>query len=261
MAKFDKVIPPGQEGKVTLEIDGKRVHGTFNKSATVISNDPKHPRMTLTLSGTIRHYVEVQPADRVYLAGMFGEPVEKEIDIISNESGENFAITKLESNIDEKITYKVDKGNTPNSFKIRIWKNPKLPAVNTWGSIKVHTNSKHSPEKVIQVNVTTRAMIKAQPSIINFGRVQVGGKSQTPKGYQKTITVSKIKGEFKIKHIDFSRDYYSASINPIESGRKYVVRVNFTPDSSRRNYSDEMIIKTDDPQEPTLKIRLIARTL
>ena len=49
MADFDKVIPPGQEGKINLEIAGKKVHGNFSKSATVYTNDPVHAQLTITV--------------------------------------------------------------------------------------------------------------------------------------------------------------------------------------------------------------------
>ncbi len=51
MAKFDKVIPPGREGKIELAVGGDKVHGEFTKSATVDSNDPDHPHMTLMPNG------------------------------------------------------------------------------------------------------------------------------------------------------------------------------------------------------------------
>ncbi|MBW2182348.1 MAG: DUF1573 domain-containing protein, partial [Deltaproteobacteria bacterium] len=49
MASFDKVIPPGQEGKVTLSVKTKNMSGKFAKSATIKSNDPKNPKLRIKL--------------------------------------------------------------------------------------------------------------------------------------------------------------------------------------------------------------------
>jgi len=65
VAKFDKVIPPGREGKIELAIGGDKVHGEFTKSATVESNDPDHPHMTLTLTGKEIPYVDIEPQGTV----------------------------------------------------------------------------------------------------------------------------------------------------------------------------------------------------
>jgi hypothetical protein len=260
VAKFDKVISPGQEGKITLEVDGNKVHGTFSKSASVLSNDPKHPRITLQLTGSVVRYIDIVPTDRVYLSAMYGEPAEREVTIVSNEKGLDFKILRLESNIDDKITYKLYPGDAENKYKLKVWKNPKLPAMNTWGSITVYTNSKKSPTKVIQVNVATRSLIKAQPSIINFGRIPLSEDTGVNR-LEKTITVSKVKGEFSIKNISFTNDYYTASYQALEEGKRYTITVKFNPDQVRRRYSDQMIISTDDPHEPVVKIRLLARTI
>ena len=57
----------------------------------------------------------------------------------------------------------------------------------------------------------------------------------------------------------FSSDFYEASIESVEEGKKYKVKVNFRPGADQKSYVDEMIINTDDPQEPSIRVRLIAR--
>ena len=44
-----------------------------------------------------------------------------------------------------------------------------------------------------------------------------------------------------------------------EGGKKYKVVVGFQPGSEQQSYVDEMLIKTDDPTEPSIRIRLLAR--
>ncbi|MGA9770166.1 MAG: DUF1573 domain-containing protein [Blastocatellia bacterium] len=52
-SEFDKVIHPGKEGKVTLEVkktDGYK--GEVSKNATVTTNDPNRQTLTLVLRAT-----------------------------------------------------------------------------------------------------------------------------------------------------------------------------------------------------------------
>jgi hypothetical protein len=261
VAKFDKVIPPGQEGKIVLEVKGDKVHGDFKKNASVFSNDPEHPMMTITVEGSVKHYIDVLPTDRIYLTGIYGENVEQEVAISSNEKTNELKILGVESNLDDKITYKLKSGGSPGKYILKVWKNPLLPVLKTWGSITLHTNSESAPNKVIQVSVTTTSLIKAHPSMINFGRVNANVGEGNPESYKKTITVEKLKGEFKIKNVAFMNDNYSAVVQPLEIGKKYSVTVTFNPGGVRKGYSSEMIINTDDPLEPTVKVRLLARTI
>lgn len=258
MADFDKVIPPGQEGKIYLEVRGEKVSGKFNKSATVFTNDPKHPRMTISIAGKVLYYVTVTPSSRIYLRGMYGEKVAKEISITSSEKKKDFKILDVSSNIDDKITYRVIEDQEPGTYKIRLVKNPKLPTLNTWGSLKIKTNSDHSPEKVIQVNVTTRGSIVVQPSTLNFGAVSSDASGAN---LEKSITIFKVKGEFAIKDVTLSSDSFRAKVEPLEEGKKYKVTVKFEPGADPQSYLDEMIINTDDPQEPSLRVRLLGRKL
>lgn len=259
MASFDKVIPPGQEGKIQFEIDGKKVHGAFNKNATVTTNDPKHPSMTIALAGRVIAYIEVQPSNQVYLTGVYGEQVSKELTISSNEKKKKFEITSLSSNIDDKITYSYEAAAEPGRYKITLWKNPKLPTLNTWGSLYINTNSEHTPQKVIQVSVATRGLIVCQPTQVNFGAQKFNEAGGLIKPAVQTVEVFKVEGEFQIKNVEFSVPDYKAQVETVEAGKRYQVLVTFAPGAKKKNFQDEMIINTDDPQEPSVRVNILAR--
>ena len=259
MAEFDEVIPPGQVGYINVEILGEKVSGSWTKNATVHSNDPDHPQMTISLSGTILHYVDIQPSARMYLRGMYGENVVKEITLSSSEKKKEFEIKNVSSNVDDKITYKVVPTGEPGVYNIKVWKNPKLPAMNTWGSLKIETNSEHTPEKVVQVNVNTRGAIVVQPSTINFGSITEEKVGESADAMVKAVTIFKVRGDFNIQDIRFSSSYYSADVEELEDGKKFKVTVNFKPPVHKSSYIDEMVINTDDPQEPSIRVRLLAR--
>lgn len=264
MAKFDKVIPPGQEGRIELVVEGKKVHGDFDKSATVHTNDPEHPVMTLSIAGSIIAYVDVQPSHRVYLQGRYGETVEKTVTIKSNEEDLDFKITNVESNIDDKITYKLEPPEPDGTYKLKIWKNPKLSGVNTYGSVFLHTNSKNSPEKTLQVQVISKGTITVQPSTVNFGAVRFGMDGKKAEAVSKDVTIIKSMGQFHIQDITFSNEKFSAEVEPVVPGVRYKITVSFQPPEKtqpNQNHRGDMIIHTDDPREPTVHVKLVARSV
>ncbi|MDR2198297.1 MAG: DUF1573 domain-containing protein [Deltaproteobacteria bacterium] len=55
VVSFDKFIPPGKSGKVTVNVDLYREWAGQNyvKSVTVLSNDPERPRLRLLMRGEI----------------------------------------------------------------------------------------------------------------------------------------------------------------------------------------------------------------
>ena len=54
MAEFTQLIPPGKEGKVTLNIDSNKVKNDFNKNATIHSNDLSNPTIKIELKGVVK---------------------------------------------------------------------------------------------------------------------------------------------------------------------------------------------------------------
>jgi len=264
VADFDKVIPPGQEGVIKLVIEGAKVHGAFSKSATVHSNDPQNPTLTIAVAGNEVPYIIVSPADRVYMQGHYGEPVEKTVVVSSNEENLDFKVTGMRSNIDDKITYKLEPGPEKNQYTVKIFKNPKLPNVNTYGSLTLETNSKHAPEKIVQVQVVTKGSITVQPSTINYGAVQYAMDGEDAPPVERSVTLIRSEGEFDIRDVQFSSDNYEAKVETVTPGKRYKVDVIFHPPvkkEPRQREVGEMTIHTSDPQEPTLTVKLVSRAM
>jgi hypothetical protein len=262
VAKFDKVIPPGQEGKIEVSLNGEKVHGTFSKTATVTSNDPLHAHLTLAIEGTEIPYLDIVPEGTVYLFGRYGEVIEKKLTITSNEEDSNFKITGVTSNIDDKVTYRVEPGTKTGEYTLHVFKNSKLPTMSTFGNIFIHTNSKNSPESTLQVQVMTKGSISVSPASVNFGVVKFTDENGPGTPATRSVVASKLTGKFAIKEITVNNPEFAAALEPVTPGQQYRIQVTFTP-PSRKNSGQtefaEMVIHTDDPQEPELRVQLLAR--
>ena len=263
MAKYDKVIPPGQEGHITLAVTGAKVAGAFTKTATVTTNDPEHPQMTLTLAGKEISYIKVAPSERIYLQGLYGDKIEKTLTITSAEKKDDFRVTGLSSNVDDKITYRLEEGKVRGEYVVRLFKNPQLPTMNTFGTLTIATNSENVPEKTVSVQIVTKGTITVQPSTVNFGRLKFGRTGQTVVPAHKSFTLLKARGEFAVEGIEVNSDLYTWELEEVVPRKRYKVNVTFNPPmktSPRQNEFAEMTIRTNDPNEPQLQVRLIARS-
>jgi hypothetical protein len=59
--KFDDKIEPGQEGRIPVALNTEHQRGQVAKQVTVESNDPITPRLVLTLSGSVKTAVSMDP--------------------------------------------------------------------------------------------------------------------------------------------------------------------------------------------------------
>ncbi len=246
-----------------LEVDGSKVHGEFHKAATVDSNDPQHPHMTLTVTGRAIAYVDVIPEGTVYMHGRYGDPVVQELTIKSNEKGLDFKVLGVTSNIDDKITYALENGAVPGEYTLKVYKNPRLPTLSTYGLIFIRTNSPKWPETTVQVHVMTKGSITISPSILNYGAVKFSDDNGPGTPATKALVVTKTGTPFKITDVTVSNPNYKAgAVNAVNPGQQYRVEVTFTPPvrkQSRHTEAGEMIIHTDDPKEPAIRVQLVAR--
>ena len=68
-SNYDKAIAANSNRLVKLEIKVPDKPGPFTQNITIQSNDPKHPEQTVTLAGTARPFVEVQPPTGITFKG------------------------------------------------------------------------------------------------------------------------------------------------------------------------------------------------
>src|ERR1700694_4121244 len=73
VADFDKVIKPGQSGKVTAHVDTTNFSGPISKPVTLETNDPSTPTAQLTINAIVKPYVEAHPAGVVRFQLLQGE--------------------------------------------------------------------------------------------------------------------------------------------------------------------------------------------
>ena len=70
-------------------------------------------------------------------------------------------------------------------------------------------------------------------------------------------------GGFKITDVAINNDSYKAVVDPVLPGQQYRIQVTFTPPvrkMARQTEVGEMIIHTDDPNEPAVRVQLVARS-
>jgi hypothetical protein len=152
VADFDKAIPPGQEGRITLKVDTKNKKGSLKQIATVFSNDPQNPVTKVSTIVSIKQYIEVEPGTRVFLQGSSGEMITRDVTIVSHDD-RAVTIKKITSDIDDKIEYKLKTVKEGKEYRLEIKTRSGLSDVFR-GKIIVETDSQKKP--AIELSVMSK---------------------------------------------------------------------------------------------------------
>ena len=150
MTRYDRVIPPGGTGQITLGIDTSKEIDEFEKKAVVWSNDPQRKRVALYLKGAVKPHISIIPGGYISLQGVKGQVPTEKLDIINNHK-QPFKITTVIHDLPDLIHWRV-KENVPGfSYTLEV-EDISTKAGEYAGHLILQTDQPQKPELVIIVN-------------------------------------------------------------------------------------------------------------
>jgi len=256
VASFDKAIPPGQEGKVTLKVNTSKRKGVFAKSATVISNDPKTPRTSITLRCNVKQYMSITPHNRINIIGFEGDKITQEVTITSLEE-HPFEITDITSTLDDKIKYKLKTGKKGREYTIKVT-NRSTQEGSFNGNMVVKTDSKKKPHIVLTVSGKLRKEVAVRPATLTFGTVDTAkDNSDVKRAARKVQLIDVRKKGFTIKKVKPSSSWIKTEVEIKNENKLYVLHVTLDRDELPKGKFEETIeIYTSYKRKPLIvKVR------
>jgi hypothetical protein len=149
VASYDKNIPPGKEGAITLTIKPFSVIHQFKKEAKVILNDPERQMLQLVMTGVALPFIEIQPSHIVRLRGTPGEDVKGQVHFISHLPAP-WKITQYRTTIPDKIAI-ILKPEVPDKEYVLEVHNKSQEAGPYVGLVELFTTSKERPRLIVRV--------------------------------------------------------------------------------------------------------------
>ncbi|MEW6386855.1 MAG: DUF1573 domain-containing protein [Thermodesulfobacteriota bacterium] len=146
---YDRRIPPGGEGKITLGIKPYSVIHPFQKKTKVRFNDPGQPEVVLVLKGKARPMIEIQPSHIVRLRGSVGQDLRGQVRFTSNLPFP-LEITKYQTNVGDKIEVHLH-AEVPGKVYVLEVRNKSREAGHYAGKIDLFTNSQQRPRLLVRV--------------------------------------------------------------------------------------------------------------
>lgn len=250
--QYDRVIQPGQEGKLDAEMNSAGFRGAQIKTIQVTSNDPDQPNLTLRLTAFIRTAVEVRPSETLQMSLKMGEPTVQEVEIVSNadqplevqEVIVNAPYAKAEAQkVDDKTT------------KILITVNPDAPTGRGNFIVMARTNLPSSP--TVNINVMTEKGIVATPTTVFFGAIG----SATPLPIERVVTLTRSYKGFQVKKFEVDDPNIEVKHESDPEGKQHRFILRYKGGWAQGTIRRTLRIETDDPQQAEIRVNLMANIL
>jgi hypothetical protein len=148
VASYDRSIPPGGEGKITLKLNTTGYEGKVRKAARVYTNDPKTPQEILVIDALVKTPIMV--SDKVvFLQGTTQETITRSIDI-RGELNKPLKLEPVDYTLDKKVKFNIEEVTKGKHYRVTFTSIPN--AGNYYqGLLKLRTSYPEKPELVIHV--------------------------------------------------------------------------------------------------------------
>lgn len=263
MADYDKVIPPGQEGKITVKIYGKKIQpGRFNKGWTIATNDPENERFAIHIMGTVTRVFE--QSEQLSLTGFWDEEIRSET-VLTNNLDRPIIITgwhwderALEFGLDKKLGVKLEELEKGKKYRVAVWKNPKVEADTYRGDIVLTTDYAEMKEKSLPVRITVTRDVEIQPNKVYFGEMVV--PEGTSKSFDRQFRIIAARGDsLQILSAIPDREDVTVNIQEVQAGKVYKGTVRVRPPSKMGSYEGSIKIRTNYPGYEEITLSVIGR--
>lgn len=263
VADFDKIIKPGQTGKVTAHVDTTAFAGPIAKPVTLETNDPSTPSAQLTITAIVKPYVDAFPAGFVRYSILQGDTDKQTLTLFSEDDAP-FEIVKIESPQDWiKVDYKKVEGADVNKSIGRSGQNQYKLDITVGGpdtrigplAEKVHivTNSKYQPEFWVSVAGIIRPTYRVEPKEVNFGEVAPNDTAAT-----RTILLRsndlKTPERFVVSGAESGVAGVTAAVKPTGNKGEFTLTLAVAKDAKPGVLNGSVLVHTNDTITPIVTI-------
>ena len=263
VAAFDKVIKPGQTGKVSANVDTTNFTGPIGKGVTIETNDPSTPSAQVTINAVVKPYVEAYPAGFVRFNMLQGDAETQTVTIYSEES-DPFEVVRVESpqewiKVDVK---KAEEGQIvpnvgrsgANQYRVNITAGgPGAKIGPLTEKVKIVTNSKHQPEYLVSVSGVIRPAYRVEPSGVNFGEVTATDSAATRSVVVRTNNM-KTPESFAVTKAESNLPGVKAAVKPTSNKGEYEVTLQVAKDAKIGDLNGNVKIYTSDKNNPVVTV-------
>ena len=226
----------------------------------MFSNDPQNQRAMLVLQGNVKPQIEVQPSTNIAFRGMADQLEEKAIDLIA--TSQRFTIQKVESNLEDKIRYKIETVEEGKHYRLIIANLLKQGTYN--GFVKCFTDVPEKSEIMIRVSGFIEGEVSVKPLMVLVGKMS----AQQPTRTGKVLVVSNRNKPFEIKKLTYDDKLIEVKQEPLSKEPGFSIEItpkmeNVSTGTGGRQQTTLTIqtdVQSDEPQQVQIHIINVAET-
>lgn len=246
--KHPQTIAPGDSGKFPFRLDTSKFRpGKFSKSITVETNDPDHQRLRLILSGTIKHYVDVEPRMAQFGRVKVDSVITRKISLINN-TDTPLQLTVSQDKTSEVFKAKLTEVVAGREYELIVTASPPYQTKVNRFVLELTTNLPQKSRIEVICMATLPERLEVQPPLL---RVPSPTKAELKRPIRFTNNGDRPVTLLSARSQDGAMD---VRINEKEPGKRYYLMVTIPARYQLPPGGTAIILQTDDEKTPELRI-------
>ncbi|MCG3136576.1 MAG: Thiol-disulfide oxidoreductase ResA [Phycisphaerae bacterium] len=245
--EFTKSVPPGGKGTIPITVDSKRVHGQFTKSISVQTNSRTQPNIVLRITGTVKQYLDVQPAAAQFGQLKANDEKTQTVKII-NQSEVAATLTLPDPAVGKCFTASLKETVPGKEFELTLQAHPPYSDGPQNATLQLQTNIPQQPTVAIRLFATVLPRLSLQPLSLIIPAARAEESTQEFK-----LTNN---GNNPVHLLEATTTDPKLTLTIVEDqpGQLYTVRVKipagYVPDGA----GNTITFRTDDPEKKQFDI-------
>jgi hypothetical protein len=168
VARFDRVIPPGGEGTITLAVETTDDQGNVGKAAVVTTNDPIHPQVAIQMSGNVWAPVFLAPMF-AEVTGIRGQQIDSTVRLFAQKEVP-LILDVASISVPDNVTVALNMLEKEKVYELHVISNIQSEG-RFKGEVRLSTNYPEKPEITVPIVGYIKVPVEIRPKTLNFGRL------------------------------------------------------------------------------------------
>lgn len=247
--EYTKVIKPGETGEIPVSLKSDTLHDKFSKTITVTTNEKDNSTLKLTLTGTAKQKIDVQPSSISFGSVRYNDLIEKTVEL-KNNSDKPLEMKLGEFDQSMPFSYQLTEKEKGKVYELKVSTKPPINEGTHNAEVTLVTNFDDKPDVKLRVSAVVPPRLALRPStIIHNPRLKTYPVQVANNG----------ESEVKVVGVEVSDSAIATKLTENQIGKKYTIELTF-PDDYEVPQGKEvtLTVRTDDPEKPELMLPIKA---
>jgi hypothetical protein len=233
----DRVIPAGEQGKITVELKTRSFSGPLKGGVTLRTNDPEKKLYRLTATVQVIPLIEAQP-DRIFLSGVSGESLSSSVTITARKKA-TLTLTPYQTPDEDRFSWDLREQEPGRSYEITV-RCPKSSPQAFRDRLVFRSNYPERPYLALPVLIRVLPPVQTVPNEIHFGCIRLPRIPETAPGGPKTrehlpqkrLFIRLNQGsDLSVLEVQCDTDTLAWTVTPAIPGRAVRIDLRLVPES------------------------------